>query len=119
MVDFEPIVKEKLDSILPTYYELFLDDKSIVPCISYQQIENGDLENGNNLGYSRITFRIKVWAKTVRDLTIYANRVDDAMSDIGRFIRIATNDLANGDLLCRIVDYSATYREFYNNVRYT
>ena len=94
-----------LKTVLPTYYETQLNAQD-VPCISYQIVTNQDVQKANLNGYSLITVRVKIWAITVEDTCRYSAEIDDALSAIGHFERRSVGELTDGDLLCRIMDYS-------------
>lgn len=117
MVEITTSVVEKLNTVLTTAYELFLDSKTPVPCISYQCINNSETEQGNTIGYSSCTYRIKVWARTVQDIVSYSQQIDDALAELGRWERVRTNDLTCNNLICRIMDYKCLLLETYNTTR--
>lgn len=61
MIDYKPDLVNELKTIgLPVHYELFLTQKTEVPCISYQEQSNVSDKEGDTLRYSDITFRIKI-----------------------------------------------------------
>lgn len=44
-----------LDTILPTYYELFVDSSTETPCITYREQDNYTEIQTDIMGYSRIS----------------------------------------------------------------
>ena len=118
MRDIYTEVVEQLKTVLPTEYELFLDSSQKPPCISYQITNNFEESKGNTKCWDRITVRVKLWVSTVRDMCIYSEQIDDAMAELGTFTRSNVYELAQGDLLCRIIDYSILVPEIYNATRY-
>lgn len=60
MLDFKKEVVASLNEILPTYYELFVDSKTPLPCITYRVIGNNTTVNTNEAGVSNITCTVKV-----------------------------------------------------------
>lgn len=94
MYDAHPEVVAALTTILPTYYELFLDDECEVPCISYQENFNGVIEEGDTLVYSDVQFIVKVWANSVEEIQHYAAQVSEVMRQLG-FDRTNSLELAN------------------------
>jgi len=61
MLDYSPTLVSELKTIgLPVHYELFLTKDTAVPCISYQQSNNITLADGDTLGYSTVSYRIKI-----------------------------------------------------------
>ena len=59
MVSGKKELVEALNTVAPTYYELFLDSKTKTPCISYIELSNIDDRVGDKLRYSRVSFTIK------------------------------------------------------------
>lgn len=118
MRDINEEVKEQLNTVLPTYYELFLDQDSVIPCISYQTTENVEESKGNGSCWDRITVRVKLWVSTVGDMCTYSSQIDNALAELGPFVRGGSMELANGDLICRIMDYSILIPEKYITTRY-
>lgn len=71
---------------LKVYYEQFVNSDTAIPCITYVEYDNSSLANGDTLGYSTITYHIKVWSKDLKELTNYAAQIDNIMRGIG-FVR--------------------------------
>ena len=65
MVDFHANLVAALETILPTHYELFLHSGLTTPCISYMELTNNDEETGDTLGYSSISYQVKVWGNKI------------------------------------------------------
>ena len=118
MIDINKEVKEQLTTVLPTYYELFLDADSTIPCISYQVTNNYEESRGSLSCYERITVRVKLWVNTVGDMCTYSSQIDDALSALGPTSRSNAYEMSQGDLICRIMDYSILIPEIYTNERY-
>ena len=93
MLDMNPTIVSKLNEIgLKVYLEDFLDSQSDIPCISYREYSNVADREGDTIGYSQITYHVKVWAKNMKDLAGYASQVDNKMRELG-FKRTTANDL--------------------------
>lgn len=118
MLDISTQLTSKLSEVLPTYYDLFLDEDSVTPCISYFILSNIEEEKANSHGYSRITVCVKVWASTVADIVSYNSQVDDKIAELGPFTRQSVGEQRKDSLLCSISNYSILLNELYNNVRY-
>ena len=118
MKDINEYVEEVLNTVLPTYYELFLDNSSHIPCLSYKVSNNSEISKANTLCYERIIIRVKVWCTSIQDLCEYSSKVDDAIATLGPFTRSTASELNDGDLLCRIIDYVITLPEKYSTTRY-
>lgn len=93
MLDYKPTLVSNLKTLgLPVHYELFLTKDTSVPCISYQEGNNITYKDGDTLGYSLVTYRIKIWSKRVSELAQYSLQIDSLMRELG-FERIATSEL--------------------------
>lgn len=114
MIDFNKELVSALNTVLPTHYELALTNKTEVPCISYQERNNYASVNGDTLGYSVISFTVKVWANNIADIMKYAKQVDDVLRPLG-FKRISSNELydINSTMIQKIMTYEALGLENY------
>lgn len=83
MIDYTPTLVEALKTILPTHYELKLSSGTKTPCISYQERSNTAEETGDTLGYSRISYTVKVWGTDLEQLNKYAIQIDNALRPLG------------------------------------
>ena len=117
MININTNIVEKLNELVPTYYELYLDGNQVIPCCSYQIITNSESQKGNLNGYSNITVRIKLWATRIDTLCDLSSRLDDKMAELGPFTRLSVGEMTDGDLLCWIFDYSILLPESYNSYR--
>lgn len=114
MIDYNKEVVSALETVLPTYYELALTSKAQVPCISYQERNNYVVADGNTLGYSNISFTVKVWAHSIAQIQEYVVEVDKAMRAIG-FKRTSSNELfdRNSTMIQKILTFEALGLEDY------
>lgn len=114
MIDFHKSLVSTLSSILPTHYEMTLHSGLETPCISYMELNNYVDTNGDTRGYSRITYRVKVWGNDIADLQHYALEIDKALRAIG-FKRIASGELYdnNSAMIQKILTYEALALEEY------
>ena len=96
---------------LKVYNENFLKKES-VPCISYYEYNNAINVDCDILEYSDITYHIKVWAKTQKELVDYSNQIDKIMREQG-FRRTNCNDLWTDTLGQRDLKYKALALEIY------
>lgn len=107
MIDYKPILKEKLEETgLPVYYELFVDSSTETPCITYIETNNSSYLEGDNLFYSNLSYNIKLWGNGLSTLIPKVADIDDIMREQG-FRRISYNELAYGTQLEIILTYSA------------
>lgn len=108
MLNVHEQVKEGLEAVLPTYYEMVLHSGIQTPCISYMEISNSDYVTGDTLGYSRIGFQVKIWGQGIAEVQKYIGSVDDCMRTLG-FKRTSANELYNADKtkIQKILSYEA------------
>ena len=108
MIDFTPTLVNALKTILPTHYELTLSSGTQMPCISYQERSNAAEEQGDTLGYSRISYTIKVWGNDLEQLNNYAKQIDDVLRPIG-WKRTGANELHSyqSSTIQKILTYEA------------
>ena len=114
MIDFHKEIVTALNTILPTHYEMTLTSKTKTPCISYMEINNSMQETGDTLGYSRLSYQVKVWGNEIAILQKYSIDIDRAMRTLG-FTRISTNELydRNSTMIQKILTYEALAKENY------
>lgn len=108
MVDYGKELVATLNTILPTHYELVLQRGMATPCISWQETNNYAEEEGDTIGYSRISYTVKVWANDIATIQKYVLEIDKALRPLG-FKRTATNELydMNSTMIQKIMTYSA------------
>lgn len=114
MIDYHSSLVSALKTVLPTHYEMALTANTKVPCISYMETNNYVSHNGSTLGYSRITYQIKVWANDIRAIQRYAREVDAVLRPLG-FTRIASGELYdnNSSMIQKIMTYEGLALENY------
>lgn len=119
MIDYHPQMVSALQTVLPTHYELALTSSTQTPCISYQERDNAAITEvyGATLGYSRISYTIKVWGTNVGDLQRYAKQIDEVLRPLG-FKRISAQELHdyNSAMIQKILTYEAIGLEDYTEV---
>ena len=113
MVATKTEIREALNTVLPTFYELFVDSTTELPALTYNEIQNLDDRVGDTLGYSRITYRIKLWASSVADIDLYSPQIDEVMRGLG-FYRISSYETVRDLVICRSFEYRALAKEFLN-----
>ena len=107
MINVTPDLIKSLSEIgLKVYNENFLTSKCEVPCISYYEYDNSIRAQGDTLAYSNITYHIKVWAKTQKELVDYSIQIDSIMRKL-HFVRLTCNDLWTNTLGQRDLKYKA------------
>ncbi len=108
MIDYNKELVSALQTVLPTHHELALTNKNTVPCISYQERNNYVQANGDTLGYSVLTFTVKVWAHSIADIMKYSLEIDAVLRPLG-FKRTSSNELydRNSTMIQKILTYEA------------
>lgn len=114
MIDYHSNLVSALNTVLPTHYEMALTSKTNTPCISYMEINNYVAEQGNTLGYSYITYQVKVWANDIATIQIYAKEVDAVLRPIG-FKRVSSGELYDNQstMIQKIMTYECLALEDY------
>lgn len=114
MLDYTPTLVSELETIgLPVHFELWLKQNTPVPCISYQEGNNSALQEGDEFGYSEVNYRIKIWAKTKREIAQYSKEIDTLMRKLG-FTRISSNELWQGTIGQNLLTYRGLGIEDFN-----
>ena len=117
MIDFNTEIVSALEKVLPTYYEMALTSKTQTPCISYMELNNYSATEtrGASLGYSRITYQVKVWGNSIADLQRYALEIDKVLRPLG-FKRISSGELYDNQstMIQKILTFEALALEEFN-----
>ena len=103
-----------LKTILPTYYEMALTSGINTPCISYMETNNYTSNSGNTIGYSVITYQVKVWGNDIGVLQNYAVEIDNALRPLG-YKRVSSGELYdyNSTMIQKILNYECIALENY------
>ena len=114
MIDYHSNLVSALKTVLPTHYEMTLTSKTETPCISYMETNNYTSSSGDTLGYSFITYQVKVWANDIALIQRYALEIDDVLRPLG-FKRIASGELYDNasSMIQKIMTYEALALENY------
>ena len=112
MLSDKTTIVSELSKILPTYYELYCDSNTKLPCFTYIENVNEDLYQGDTFGYSNIGYLIKLWATDLVDIDYYSQEADSTMRTLG-YKRRSTNELVVGLKICKIMNYTALGLEKY------
>lgn len=116
MIDFNKELVAALNTVLPTHYELVLHSGLTTPCISYMEQNNYDVTDaiGATIGYSRVTYQVKVWSNSIADIQKYSGEIDRVLKPLG-FKRISSGELYdhNSTMIQKILTYEALALENY------
>ena len=114
MINYHSNLVTALKTVLPTHYEMILHSGLKTPCISYMEINNYVDSNGDTLGYSRITYQVKVWSDKIDDLQKYALEIDTVLRPLG-WKRISSGELYDNQstMMQKIMTYEALAYETY------
>lgn len=115
MIDYHKNLVSALNTVLPTHYEMVLHSGLKTPCISYMELNNYVDANGSTMGYSRITYQVKVWATDIELIQKYALEIDKVLRPLG-FKRISSGELYdyNSSMIQKILTYEALALENFN-----
>lgn len=116
MIDYHNKLTAALEKVLPTYYEMILHSGIKTPCISYMEVNNADITDatGDTLGYSRLTYQVKVWGNDIAELQKYALMIDAVLRPLG-FKRVSSGELYDYEstMIQKILTYEAIALESY------
>lgn len=114
MINYHKELVAALETVLPTHYELVLHSGLATPCISYQESNNYDTETGDTLGYSRVSYTVKVWGNNIAEIQKYVLEIDKVLRPIG-FKRTSSGELPdkNSSMIQKILTYEALALENY------
>ena len=114
MVDFHTNLVSALETVLPTHYEMALTSNTKTPCISYMETNNYVSNSGSTLGYSFITYQIKIWANNIELIQRYAKEVDAVLRPLG-LKRISSGELYDNEssMIQKIMSYQGLALEDY------
>lgn len=110
MIDFHAQFIAALNTILPTYYEMVLHSGLKTPCISYMETNNylitESASEAATVGYSRITYQVKVWGNDIAELQQYALQIDAVLRPLG-FKRISSGELYDNQstMIQKVMNY--------------
>ena len=115
MINYHKELVSALNTVLPTHYEMTLHSGLETPCISYMELNNYVVDNGDTMGYSRITYQVKVWGNNIGTLQNYALEIYRVLRPLG-FKRIAAGELYdnNSTMIQKILTYEALGLEEFN-----
>lgn len=98
-------------SHLPTFYEHFVEESISVPCISWLELNDASLYEGDTMRYSDISVRVSVWATNLEELYTNSAYVDGLMVANG-FIRTGIADLhLDNGIVKKSISYTCTSKE--------
>lgn len=100
---------------LPVHYEMTLHSGLAVPCISYMILQNNIYANGDTIGYSNVSFQVKIWANNIGTIMMYAVDIDDVLRPLG-WKRTNYTELydINSTMIQGIMNYEAMASENFN-----
>ena len=112
MIDYHQTLVTALNTVLPTHYEMATQKSKTLPCISYMELSNVVDVNGDTLGYSRITYQVKVWGNKIGDIQKYAQLIDIVLRPLG-WTRVGCNEAydPNSTMIQKIMSYEKLAKE--------
>lgn len=114
MIDYHKELVASLETVLPTHYEMTLHSGIETPCISYMELNNYVSTSGTTLGYSLLSFQVKVWATDIATIQHYVLEIDKVLRPLG-LKRVAASELYdhNSSMIQKILTYEALGLENY------
>lgn len=108
MIDYHSNLVGALSTILDTHYEMTLHSGLSVPCISYMENNNYADAEGDTIGYSRVSYTVKVWADDIATIQRYAMEIDQVLRPLG-WKRTNANELydQNSSRIQKVMTYEA------------
>ena len=117
MINYHKDLIAALNKILPSYYEMTLHSGIKTPCISYMETNNySDTEVlGATIGYSRLTYQVKVWGHNISELQEYAAAIDKELRALG-WKRTSSGELYDkqSTMIQKIMQFEALAQEQFN-----
>lgn len=114
MINYHKELVGALGKVLPVHYEMTLTSKTNVPCISYMELNNYASTPGETIGYSRLTYQVKVWGHNIAEINDYAMQIDAVLRPLG-FTRVSSGELydPNSTMIQKILTFEAHAIEEY------
>ena len=114
MINYHNTLVNTLKTILPTYYEMTLTKDCQIPCISYMERDNYTKVKGDTIGYSMVSYQIKVWANSISIIQNYAMEIDNVLRELG-WVRVSSGELYDKDstMIQKIMVYETQFFENY------
>lgn len=115
MINYHQDLVSALKTVTPNVvYEMALTSKTKTPCISYMELNNYVVADGDVQGYSMLTYQIKVWSTDIAVLQDYALKIDSVLRPLG-WTRISSGELYDNQssMIQKIMTYEALgFEEF-------
>ena len=92
MINYHAEIVSALNKILPTHYEMALTSKTKTPCYSYMEANNYSTDSGDTIGYSKVSFQVKVWGNDIATIQEFALKADAALRTLG-LTRVSSGEL--------------------------
>lgn len=114
MIDYHKDLVTALNKVLPTHYEMTLTSETKTPCISYMERDNSVTVSGDTLGYSRLSYTIKVWANDIEVIQQYALAIDNVLRPLG-WTRVNSGELYDNQstMIQKILTFEALASEVF------
>lgn len=93
-------------------YELFVNEQTVVPCVSYVQFSDNATYDGQNLRYYDVSFLVKIYSYRIEELEDLSTEVDRLLA--GKFKRSGGSEFLLGDIIVKNLYYTATIKETNN-----
>lgn len=112
MIDVKKEIVNVLKKLNANFcYELFIDDKCKIPCISYLELDNSEKIGSVDFSYSDLEFQFKVWDYSIENVSKLSNDLDLELKKIG-FKRTFATEIIDKKMVIKILRYVATGYEY-------
>ena len=107
MIDIKTqLVTDLKTASLPVFYEL-LYKPGTLPAITYIEVDNADLYNGDRRNYSTLRYEIKIWGRSLQETIDKAITIDSALKTSG-WSRYAAIEINSNSAYVKVLRYIAT-----------
>lgn len=96
----------KTATSLDVYYELFYKPGTI-PAITYKELDNADLYNGDTVDYETLRYEIKIWSRSLDEVIAKSAAIDAALKPLG-WSRYSAAENSNDTYIIKVLRYVAT-----------
>ena len=112
MINYHRDLVSALNTVLPTHYEMVLTSGTKTPCISYMELNNYVVAEGECKGYSRVQYQVKVWANDIALIQQYSGQVAEVLRPLG-FTRTSSGELYDNQssMIQKIMTFEALFLE--------
>lgn len=108
MIDVKQSIVSTINTAtgVTTYYELFYQPGEL-PAITYKEIDNASLYRGDTVNYSTLRFEVKIYARTLSEISTISYALDQAMMAEGWVSYFSTEANDGNNTIIKVIRYVA------------